>query len=71
MEVIIRGTPEEIAALVRATQERRDQENFIHVDAIKRVPCVKINFSGEINRLVRILQAKDDTEPEAPEKPSN
>lgn len=56
MEVIIRGAPEEIAALVRATQERRTKQ-------------VEIQFDGAINRLAKVLQqAKDDT---APEKSSN
>lgn len=56
MEVIIRGAPDEIAALVRATQERRTKQ-------------VEIQFDGVINRLVRVLQqAKDDKVPEVPEK---
>lgn len=56
MEVIIKGTPEEIAALVRATQERRTKQ-------------VEIQFDGAINRLAKVLQrAKDDTAPEVPEK---
>lgn len=71
MKVTIRWKPEEIAALVRATQERQVQENFIPMDEAKKAVCVTINFSGEVKRLVRLLQAKDDTEPEAPEKPSN
>ena len=71
MEVMIKGSPEEIAALVWSTQERRTQENFIPIDEAKKAVCVTINFSGEVKRLVKLLQAKDDTEPEAPEKPSN
>lgn len=56
MEVIIRGAPEEIAALVRATQERRTKQG-------------EIQFDGAINRLAKVLQrAKDDTVPEVPEK---
>lgn len=35
MEIIIRGAPEEIAALVLAVQERREQENFIPLDVIR------------------------------------
>lgn len=71
MEITIRGAPEEIAALVRSTQERQVQESFMPIDEAKKAVCVAINFSGEVKRLVRLLQAKDDTEPEAPEKPSN
>lgn len=56
MEVIIRGAPNEIAALVRATQDRRTKQ-------------VEIQFDGAINRLAKVLrQAKDDTVPEVPEK---
>ncbi len=56
MEVIIRGALEEVAALVRALQERRTKQ-------------VEIQFDGAINRLAKVLrQAKDDTAPEAPEK---
>ncbi len=62
VEIIIKASLDEIAALVRETQERQPQEDSMHVGAIKRAPCVDIGFSGEINRLVRLLQAKDDTE---------
>lgn len=56
MGVIIRGAPEEIAALVRATQGRRTKQ-------------VEIQFDGDINRLAKVLQqAKDDTAPEVPGK---
>lgn len=56
MEVIIRGAPDEIAALVRATQERRTKQ-------------VEIQFDGAINRLAKVLrQAKDDTVPQVPGK---
>ena len=50
MEVIIRGTPEEIAALVRATQERQVQKNFTPLDVIKEA----------------VRRAMSDTEPVEP-----
>lgn len=71
MVVTIRGAPEEIAALVVAIQERQVQENFIPSDVIKKAVTQAIKFSGDINQLTDILRAKDDTEPEAPGKPSN
>ena len=37
MEAIIRGTPEELAALVRATQERRYENSEVPADIIQRV----------------------------------
>lgn len=71
MEITIRGAPEEIAALVQATQERQVSGNFVPSDEIKKAVTQTIKFSGAINRLTDILRAKDDTEPEAPERPSN
>ena len=66
-KVVIEGTPEEIAALVRATQERQSQESFME-KAIRDT----INFYDDTtNRLVEILRPKDDTDPEAPEQPSS
>lgn len=37
MEAIIRGTPEELATLVRATQERRYENSEVPADIIQRV----------------------------------
>ncbi len=69
--IVTNASANEIAALVRATQERQPEENFTPSDVIKRVAPVTIRFSGSINRLTEILRAKDDTEPELPGKPSN
>lgn len=71
VKVVIEGTPEEIAALVRATQERQSQESFVGVDVMEKIIRDTINFSNDTNRLAEILRPKDDTEPEAPEQPSN
>lgn len=71
-KVVIEGTPEEIAALVRATQERQSRESFVGVDVmVKAIRESIINFSNDTNRLAEILRPKDDTEPEAPELPSS
>lgn len=35
IEVILRGTPEEIAALVRATQERQAGESYTPLEIVK------------------------------------
>lgn len=66
VEISIRGAPEEIAALVRATQERQTGENFTPSDEIKKAVAQIIKFSGDVKQLAEILQAKDDKEPEAP-----
>lgn len=71
MEVILKGSPKEIAALVQATQERQSQESFVGVDVMEKAIRDTINYSNDINRLAEILRPKDDTEPEAPEQPSS
>lgn len=50
VKVIIRGSPNEIAALVRATQERQGQEKFIPLDVIREA----------------VRKAMNDTEPVEP-----
>lgn len=59
MEVVIRGTPEEIAALALAVQERQWPEK-------------SIQFDVDVSRLAKVLlKSTDDRAPEAPERPSS
>lgn len=62
MEVVIRGTSEEIAALVLAVQERKWPKKSIQFD----VDII------DVSRLAKVLRkATDDRAPEAPERSSN
>lgn len=71
MEIVIRGEPEEFAALVWATEKQQTGGDFITLDELKRSVIQTVKFSRDIKRLADSLRAKDDTEPNAPEKSSN